>query len=165
MTNPAHHLLDYVDEHKTEMKDDTYIGIVDRLKPINDKLETDNTRTLYKVFFLVSGFRKDEHDASVCEIYTHSKEVEIFLSQQEVDIINNQLNNYGCIHQFHIGTDELRLKQGLHSIVTFKQVFTKHWELCEVEVDVNHNTNNESEYRNGALLYNSNVVITRIKNA
>ena len=165
MTNPAHDLLDYVDEHKTEMKDDTYKGIVDRLKPINDKLETNNTRTLYKVFFLVSGFRRDEHDKSVCEIYTHNKQVEIFLSQEEANIINTDLNNYGCIHQFHMSPDELKLKQGLHAVETFRQVFTKQWEVCEVEVDVNYNTDAASDYTDGALLYNNNAVITRIKKA
>ena len=82
MSNPARDLLNYVDEHKEEMKDDTYKGIVDKLVPINKEFEK-TSKSKYKVFFLISDIRRMENDDGRAEIYLKKEHINIFLTDIE----------------------------------------------------------------------------------
>ena len=98
MSNPARDLLNYVDDHKEEMKDDTYKGIVDRLAPINKIVECKN-KCRYKVFFLVTNIRCDPDDDSLCKADYDNRNIEVYLSTPEVKFINKRLDEYGNINQ------------------------------------------------------------------
>ena len=97
MANSARQLLNFIDEHKTEMKDDTYKGIVDRLLPINKELE-DNKKTKYKIFYNVNSIQRDPDDVCLTDIVQVSHSVDIFLSKTDVEYLNEKLDEYGCMH-------------------------------------------------------------------
>ena len=114
MSNPARDLLNYVDDHKEEMKDDTYKGIVDRLAPINKVVE-EKTKSKYNVYFIVCSFDADDDDDAIAEIRNDNRQVEIFLSQADAKMINKKLDECGSIS--HFWPDDLE-SQGIQTVCT-----------------------------------------------
>ena len=86
MSKPARDLLNFVDEHKTEMKDNTYKGIVDKIAPINKVIE-ENKKSKYKMFVLITIFYQNDDDPTLHEAAYTSKSVDIFLSDKEAEHI------------------------------------------------------------------------------
>ena len=98
MSNPARDLLNYVDEHKTEMKDDTYKGIVDRLAPIH-KTYNDIKTSLYRAIYMVSDLDDtDEDGGDVCML---KREFKVYLTETEVNLINEKLIFLGSVSSLH----------------------------------------------------------------
>lgn len=150
--NPAHNLLNYIDDHKIEMKDDTYKGIVDRLAPINKQLQ-ENQKTKYKVYFVVCSIEKGE-DECMCEIITNTHVVEVYLSQADVENINERLDTSGYIDYFWPGDLDT---QGMETVCTICQIFHKQ----HIHTTVRGNVDNEDI--DVDLHYSNQVMITRIK--
>ena len=159
MANSARDLLNYVDEHKQEMKEGIYKEIVDRLVPINKELEQ-NKKTKYEVFFLVTYIHRNVHDKDRCEATYHMKSTEAFLSKTDVDFLNKRLDQGGVI--VHFWRDDIKKSQGLQMLETLRQIFLKGFETVVLSCDLTPD-NDESEMKDAEILYSNEVVITRIK--
>ena len=157
MINPARDILNYIDEHKHELKDNVYKTILDKLTPIHKEFK-EKRKTKYEVYFLISSIHSNNNDDDIDEIteITHRmKSVQVFLSDVEVEILNKQLNKFGAIHWWD--KDDIKKYNGLHTLHQFKQIFTKHFEFCNVEISDEH-----EETKAGKLLFNNIVCLTRI---
>ena len=159
MANSARQLLNYVDEHKQEMKDDTYKGIVDRLAPINNELEN-NKKTKYDVFFMFTNIRREPHDETMCIADYTIRKVQVFLSKTDVDFINNELNTNGQVTQ--ICAKDERSSQGLHTLETTRRLFCRSFETITIRCDISDD-NDEIEWKDIEYMYSNYVAITRIK--
>ena len=159
MSNSARDLLNYVDDHKQEMKEGVYKSIVDKLVPINKELEQ-NKKTKYNVFFLVTEIRRDINDESLCEADYKIKFVELYLSKTDVDFINNHLDKYGQLNQ--IWENDYKDSQGLQTVETVRRIFCKSFETTTISCDISDD-NDEIEWKDTKIIYSNNVVITRIK--
>ena len=157
MSNPARDLLNYVDDHKTEMKDDTYKGIVDRLAPINKALD-DTKRSLYKAIFLISEF-DDTDDGG--ELSMSRKEFKVYLSDEEVNLINKRLETVGVIicvqHHFNV-----KKYQGIHYISEFRDSLIKEFNKVIIDVDTNTDTSQEPVYKKLPYFYSNDACLVRI---
>ena len=100
--NPARDLLNFVDEHKEEMKDNTYKNIVDKLKNINDNFDN-NDRFKCEVTFNIQKpvfDREDPDDVSI-DVVDGRKTFNIYLNQDEYDIIYNKIDQVFQIYTFN----------------------------------------------------------------
>ena len=113
--NPARDLLNYVDEHKEEMKDDTYKNIVDKLKNINDNFNN-NHRFKCELTFNIQkpSFDRDDPDDILLNVLNQHKTFNIFLNQQEYDIVYYKINQVYHIHTFN--QEQLSQHRGINLI-------------------------------------------------
>ena len=153
MSNPVRDLLNFVDEHKTEMKDDTYKGIVDMLVPIHKQIDK---RSKYQMFILVTDIVRCDGDKCVHEATLRNKCVDVLLSDSEADYINKQLDQYGNINQIWFHNHPKT--QGLEIVETIRSLFLETYN----EVIVNCRLD-EDDWQDGTIIYDNEVVITRIK--
>ena len=158
MANPVERLLNVVDDHKRDMPDNAYKGIMDELASIKKVVETKH-RSKYKVFFIECSIKRQEHDESMAEVDRTHHRVEVYLTEDEAKHINKELDQYGVICQLEYKLVEEQ--QGLHHLEMFRQVFSKRWEDVIVEVDVNYKSD-DNEYKEGKLIYDNEVLITRV---
>ena len=157
MSNPAHDLLNYVDEHKTEMKDDTYKGIVDRLAPIN-KVITDKQRSLYRAIFIISDF-EDTDDGG--ELSMSRKEFKVLLTETEVGLLNERLRDFGYINSFeHIF--KLRDYQGIYYLSQFRNSLMKSFNKAIIDIDTNTDSSREPVYKKLPYFYSNNASLVRL---
>ena len=155
MSNPARDLLNFVDEHKTEMKDNTYKCIVDKIAPINKMIE-ENTKSKYKIFILVTDFCQDEDDPTLHEATYANKCVDIFLSDKEAEHINKELDQYGNINR--IWSHECKESQGLQMAETIRSIFVNAFENTKATV-----RDGDDDLTDGEIICSNRAVITRIK--
>ena len=159
MSNPARDLLNYVDEHKEEMKDDTYKGIVDKLVPINKEFEK-TSRSKYKVFYLISDIHPSTKNEAVIRQKTQT--VEVYLSETEAKKINNRMDEYGCIRYLH--NHDIEDYEGLHTMQNIRSLLFNAWGTCDIEIAYDDpDDEDETLYQKGSFGYENNVIITRIK--
>ena len=155
MSNPARDLLNFVDEHKTEMKEGIYKGIVDMLVPINKEIEK---RSKYKMFFLITDIIQCDGDESIHEATYSNKRIDIFLSDSEADYNNKQLDQYGNINQ--IWFNDHPKTQGLEIAETIRSIFVELFADTKVHCRVG---DGDDDWKDGEIIYGNKVVITRIK--
>ena len=94
--NPAHDLLNYIDEHKTEMKDDTYKNIVEKISKINGKLQK-KTCTCKFIIFYPHFYTVGENQC--VNILSKTKEWTFDLDDYQYKRVKDQLVKHGG--QFH----------------------------------------------------------------
>ena len=135
MANPVERLLNVVDDHKRDMPDNAYKGIMDELAEIKKIVET-KARSRYKVFFIVLNIKRQEHDDAMVEVGRHHHEVEVYLSEDEVKYINKNLDNDGAISEIEYKYVQEQL--GLHQIDKVREILRKQWESVIVEIDTNY---------------------------
>ena len=129
MSNPARDLLNFVDEHKTEMKDNTYIGIVEKIAPINKMIE-ENKKSKYRLFLIVTKFKRGDCEDCIHEADYDNKRVNVFLSDSEASYINEQLDEYGNINQIWFHTHEKT--EGLQMVETIRSIFVHAYDEAKV---------------------------------
>ena len=160
MANPVERLLNVVDDHKRDMPDNAYKGIMDELAEIKKIVET-KARSRYKVFFIVLNIKRQEHDDAMVEVGRHHQEVEVYLSEDEVKYINKNLDNDGAISEIKYKYVQEQL--GLHQIDKVREILRKQWEDVIVEIDTKYKDSDADDgYKEGKLLYDNEVIITRI---
>ena len=151
MSNPARDLLNFVDDHKTEMKDDTYKGIVDKITPINKICEEKN-KSRYKVIFQVIFPIYEDDDTHELEMNIEQKEFFLHLSTQEVKIINKWLDDFGTICRFH--PFDVETYQGINVLDQIRMLLTKHRDTLSIRYDIDSRV---------AISCSNEVFITRVK--
>ena len=136
MSNPARNLLNYIDEHKEEMKDNTYIGIVERIVPIN-KICEEKPNVDCKLFFLVvtPTFDIDENIESkndidvdvVCDVKTF----ECCLHKDLYKKITTVLSTIGIMKNVFAETSDMKMLTSVFSLLQ------KHFEhKCMEDMDI-----------------------------
>ena len=157
MSNPARDLLNYVDDHKTEMKDDTYKGIVDRLAPINKSFE-DQHATLYKARFLISDLDDTDDGGEVSII---GREFKVYLTEDEAKQVNQKLELIGFIRFFfHFN---LKKHKGIHSLSELRDSLIKPYNKVTIDIDVNANDSGlDGEYKKLPYFYSNEACLVRI---
>ena len=160
MSNAARDLLNFVDEHKEEMKDNTYKGIVDRLAPIN-KFCNEKLRTKYHAWFLVSSFSFEmDGDDPIGNTTQRTKCVDVFLTEKEARHINKRLDDIGIICFWgNVNENDI----GIQTIKSFHSILHKPFDDCKVQIDTNWNDEEECEIVTGQLMFSNKVCLTRIK--
>ena len=89
--NAARDLLNYVDEHKEEMKDETYKNIVEKLTPINDELKAKQPLQKYVITFMITSVGIANKTRNIIETHPEMKvkNIEFQLTHDEyLDIYN-----------------------------------------------------------------------------
>ena len=158
MSNPARDLLNYVDEHKTEMKDDTYKGIVDRLTPINKALDNIK-RSQYKAIFMTTTFDDNEDGG---EIDTMRKEFKVYLSEDEAKQVNKKLDEWGAIHHFFHNFD-LSKHQGIHYLSEFRNSLIMHHNKVILNIDTRpYDEDAENSFKKLPYFYSKNASLVRL---
>ena len=96
--NEARNLLNFIDEHKTELKDNTYKNIVDMISNINKQFEEQKSRELYTCVFLLtkSHFSKDDDETNTFFIDNTVEDftVDFYLTEEEYNIVKTRLDNH-----------------------------------------------------------------------
>ena len=153
MSNPARDLLNFVDEHKTEMKEGIYKGIVDMLVPIHKQMDV---KSKYKIFSLVHNFYQDENDPTLHEASYTSKCIDVFLSDKDAEYINKELDD--CRSISPIWSHEYKDSQGLQMTETIRSIFVDAFNNTKATIRLD-----DDDLKNGEIIYSNRAAITRIK--
>ena len=154
--NEARDLLNFVDEHKEEMKDDTYKTIVDKLKPIHDKLK-DTQMIKCEITYAIEEphFQKDDKNKAELHVSTESKVIQAFLTEEEYNIVEDNLAEE--LHRLYMFPYKARQEYaGIKHLQNIKDVLTKTYQIESFEIHVNkkETIDFEIEYHTTACIVN-----------